>query len=214
MFEKVLVPYIFNEDEKAIIDSYYHTYSDWNNPKLKDIKDNLKQFLRYQQDNECCYCRQPLGFDNRLVDIEHIVDKKDHDTFGFESKNLALSCPACNSCKTQQETLVDPSVTNYPIDSNSFQIIHPYYDNYSEHIERNYPIFISKSAKGDKTIEYCKLDRLVNIENRQKETMLKTPLIKALIKCSSMFGDEQELFNAIIDIIGWQEWPKDSQEDE
>lgn len=201
MFERICVPYKFNANEEFVINRYYRSYTDWSNPHLDGVKSDLKSYLRIQQENECCYCRQTLGYDYRQVDIEHIVDKKGHDKFGFEPKNLALSCPACNSCKTNLEILVDPSVSEYPVNSDSFLIVHPYYDNYSEHIEINYPVFTAKTPKGSKTIKCCQLERLINVENRQKETMLKIPIIKSVIQNYTINECEQDIFDALIDII-------------
>lgn len=201
MFEKILIPYRFSEDDKKTIDANYHSSSDWSNSQLRPIKNKLKCYLRYLQDNKCCYCRQELGFDYRQVDIEHIVDKKKHENFGFEIRNLALSCPACNSCKTDQKVLVDENITSYPTDSNKFLIVHPYYDNYSEHIYVNYPVYVSKSPKGDKTIQYCKLSRLHDVEMRQKEIMQKKMLVNALINTPVKPEDEENIFNAIAELI-------------
>lgn len=201
MFEKILVPYCFDDDEQKLINENYKSHKDWSKSNLQLVKNNLKQYLRYVQKNQCCYCRQDLGFDYRLVDIEHIVDKRDHWSFGFEPRNLALSCPACNSCKTDQETLKDKSVKEYPEDGDSFVIIHPYFDNYSDHIDVHYPVFVSWSKKGDKTIEYCKLNRLRNVEARQKETMQKMSLVNALLNGSIAEGHERSIFAAIKSII-------------
>lgn len=202
MFEKIRIPYFFDADEENVISENYTSYKDWySKSKLKPIKSNLKQYLRYVQRNQCCYCRQNLGFDHRQVDIEHIVDKQDHWTFGFEPKNLALSCPACNSCKTNRETLKDDTATEYPNNGDGFIIIHPYFDNYSDHIEVHYPVFISKSEKGDNTIEYCKLDRLKFVEARQKETMQRKKLVEALVNGGIAEGNEKDIFKAIKSII-------------
>lgn len=212
MLEKILVPYIFDEEEKKVISENYNSDKDWSKSKLTPIKNNLKQYLRYVQKNQCCYCKQDLGFDYRQVDIEHIVDKNDHWSFGFEPKNLALSCPACNSCKTNQESLEDANVIQYPDNGDGFVIVHPYYDNYSDHIKAHYPVFISKSKKGDKTIEYCKLNRLKNVEARQKETMQKLAIVNALLSSDVTKGNEDAIFKAIKDIIAIRPGEEDADE--
>ena len=63
MFSKIEHPYTFTDDEKSLIRDNYAVHTDWDKSVFDNIKSNITQHLRNEQDNECCYCRQKLGFD-------------------------------------------------------------------------------------------------------------------------------------------------------
>ena len=79
---------------------------------FNSIKENIVAHLRIQQNNTCCYCKYQLGFDIKQVDIEHIVPKSEYEQFTFENRNLALSCPPCNTKKSTKPVL-NNSIVNY-----------------------------------------------------------------------------------------------------
>lgn len=196
--DRIRIPYEFDEQEKQTIKDKYHSAKDWNSSSLDGVKSNIRTYLRYLQSNTCCYCKQSLGFDQRQVDIEHIVHKDKHGDFGFEARNLALCCPACNSCKTAQEVLVESKTKQYPVDSNAFKIVHPYFDSYSEHIEiLGDSVYVSKSPKGTETIEMCKLKRLTNIECRKRDYLMNRSLVESLIAISDEVHDTQLISETI-----------------
>lgn len=195
--ERIKIPYFFSEEEKSIIKANYSQAKDWSKSQFRDLKYSLRTYLRFIQGNQCCYCKRYLPWDMKSVDIEHIVNKDDHWTFGFEPKNLALSCPACNSCKTSQETLSIPNVANYPSYAGAFLIVHPYFDNYSENIAIQFPIYSAITDKGTKTIKMCKLDRLVEVERRQKEYNTRIVKIAELLELDIPECDKESTFHAI-----------------
>lgn len=202
MSNRILFPYKFTDSEMQIIDTHFQTHTDWEKGIFRDIKKEIVSYLRVQQSNVCCYCKYPLGFDIKQVDIEHIVPKSEYENFTFESKNLALSCPPCNTKKSTKSVL-SRQVVNYPTNGIKFKIIHAHYDEYSNHIEIvNNIIFIPKSTKGSETITFCELFRLRTVEKRAKEFQKSSPsLINQLV---SELGNEtiaaQEK-NALIDKI-------------
>lgn len=203
MSDRIRLPYFFDSEEQKLIDDYYtNNGHNWKDKRLTPVKDNLKRFLRFVQNNKCCYCQQELGFDNQEVNIEHIVDKNKHKAFGFLAKNLALSCPACNSCKGDREVLENSGAPLYPDNSLGFKIVHPHYDYYSEHIECvNYPVFKSLSKKGTFTINTCKLNRFETIEQRQKEHYYKTKIINSILNSGLVEKDQKEAFAAIKKVL-------------
>ncbi len=90
MPNKIATPYTINNDEQAIVDNNFTLHTDWDKKSVFDgIKSNIRNFLRIQQDNECCYCKRELGFDIKEVDIEHITPKSLYSHFTFEPLNLA-----------------------------------------------------------------------------------------------------------------------------
>lgn len=205
MTDRILVPYNFKDSELQIIDVHFQTHTDWAKPIFSSIKNNLIDYLREQQDNTCCYCKYKLGFDIKEVDIEHIVpkgrNKGEYERFTFESKNLALSCPACNTKKSTKPVL-NKIIATYPTDSEDFIIVHAHLDNYSEHIDiYDKCVFSAKSEKGKETILYCDLLRLSIVE--QKVKMHTPSLLKQLVENlkNSNEQDKDEFLTIIRDAI-------------
>ena len=73
MIRKINNPYSFSSNEKSLIKREYCNYNDWEKNVFKDIKSNIVNHLRLEQNNRCCYCGKELGFDIKAVDIEHII---------------------------------------------------------------------------------------------------------------------------------------------
>lgn len=170
MSEKINIPYKFLTTEKKIIKDHFSVHTDWEKSVFDDIKENLKEHLRAQQDNKCCYCKIELGFDIKGVDIEHIIPKSKFEKFTFHHKNLALSCPACNTIKSTNCVLVKNSIIKYPSNGTNFKIIHAHYDDYSTHIKIDDGcVYIAKSKKGSETITICGLYRLSEVEENAKK---------------------------------------------
>ena len=67
MFSKIENPYTFTDEEKLLIRDNYSVHTDWDKSVFDDVKSNITQHLRNEQNNECCYCRQELGFDIEVV---------------------------------------------------------------------------------------------------------------------------------------------------
>lgn len=183
VFEQIRQTYVFSEAEKQQITDCYNCANDWTKDSLNDIKSRMREHLRVWQQDQCCYCRQELGYDQRESDLEHIVDKSGHWKFGFTPQNIALSCPACNSIKTSQEVLVDEkvNVAEYPTDGASFKIVHPYFDRYSDHITiLANSVYQSKSDKGANLIAMCHLYRLASVEEKAKKSKMAQSLVYSL----------------------------------
>lgn len=166
---KIEQEYTFTEDECKVISNHFTNHSDWGKNIFDSIKKNIIDHLRKEQNNKCCYCKKELGFDLKNVDIEHIVTKSDYPQFTFYGKNLALSCPGCNTIKGMKNVLSN-NIVFYPQTGNKFKIIHAHYDRYSEHIRiEKDSVYIALTAKGSETITYCELFRLQNVEERAKK---------------------------------------------
>lgn len=168
MTNRIQTPYIFLAEELDVINNQFSSHKDWSKDIFEKIKTNIVEHLRIQQGNTCCYCKSSLGFDIKQVDIEHIVPKSKYENFTFESRNLALSCPPCNTKKSTKSVL-SRHIVNYPTNGINFKIIHAHYDEYSDHIEIfNNIIFIPRSTKGSETITFCELFKLRVVEQRAR----------------------------------------------
>lgn len=203
MSEKINIPYKFLTTEKKVIKDYFSVHTDWEKDVFDDIKENLKKYLRAQQDNKCCYCKRELGFDIKEVDIEHIIPKSRFEKFTFHDKNLALSCPACNTIKSTNCVLVKNSIIHYPSNGTNFKIIHAHYDDYSTHIKVDDGcVYIAKSKKGSETITICGLYRLSGVEENAKRFRTgQSQLAKLVEDLRTAKIESPELLEELKDII-------------
>ncbi|WP_418991468.1 HNH endonuclease [Alistipes sp.] len=182
MNNRIEIPYAIPEDEKQVIRDNFASHTDWDKSVFDRIKAHIIRHLRQQQENECCYCKRQLGFDIKEVDIEHIIPKSKYERFTFEPKNLALSCPGCNTKKGDRNVLRS-KVTNYPRTGSNLTIIHAHYDLYSDHIEiLNQVIYIPKTDKGCETIKLCELYRLKTVEDNMKAFLSQQDEIKKIVE--------------------------------
>lgn len=203
MSEKISTPYKFPKNEQTIIGTHFSIHTDWEKSVFNDIKENIRNYLRTQQDNKCCYCKQELGFDIKKVDIEHIIPKSQFSQFTFHPKNLALSCPACNTIKSTNCVLIKNSIKRYPVNGSNFKIIHAHYHNYNEHINIiDNCIYVAKSTEGSETITICELFRLLVVEENAKKFRAKQSPVAELLENLRIAKTElPELFNELKMII-------------
>lgn len=200
MSDRILVPYNFTDSEVQIIETHFQNHTDWEKGVFSDIKTNIVSYLRVQQNNICCYCKYPLGFDIKQVDIEHIIPKSEFEQFTFEARNLALSCPSCNTKKSTNSVL-HSSIEKYPKNGNKFIIIHAHYDDYSEHINIvNKCVFVAKTSKGSETITFCELFRLSIAEEKAKAYQNIT-LDSTYQMVSNLSNVDQNLKQSLINTI-------------
>ncbi|NQU31889.1 MAG: HNH endonuclease [Bacteroidetes bacterium] len=204
MSNRILVPYSLTAGESTIIANNFNTHTDWSKPVFHSIKVNIIAHLRVQQNNSCCYCKYQLGFDIKQVDIEHIIPKSEYENFTFETRNLALSCPACNTKKSAKPVLRSV-IVNYPKNGTNIIIIHAHYDDYSNHIDIiNNCVFVAKSTKGSETITFCELFRLSTVEQKAKAYQQLSPSIIQQLVADLKNGNQQDkeyLINTIKEAI-------------
>ncbi len=192
MSNRILVPYKLTSVEKKIIADNFKNHSDWSKGVFDSIKANVTAHLRPQQNNTCCYCKYPLGFDIKQVDIEHIIPKSEYEQFTFETRNLALSCPGCNTKKSIKSVLKN-SIVKYPSNGNNVVIIHAHYDDYSNHIDIiNDCVFVAKSSKGSETITFCELFRLRTAEQKTKAYKKSSPTVLKQLVDDLKKGSQQD----------------------
>jgi len=192
MVDKILNPYCFSSAEKKAIKDSFEQHTDWDKACFDDIKASIKEDLRPKQEHSCCYCKRELGFDIKEVDIEHIIPKSKYEKFTFHPKNLALSCPGCNTNKSNQPVLFK-EIKNYPRTGSNLTIVHPHFDHYKKHIEiHEEAIYEGLSSKGCETIKLCKLFRLKKVLERQKKAKLKASPIAKLVSDLNNASDEEK----------------------
>ena len=207
-------PYVPTDDEQQAIDQLKVDGlipKKWNSTQngILSFKENIKKHLLDEQNSYCAYCRVEMNEGCECIQRDHIIPKALHPCWIFEPKNLCLTCYRCNTNKRNLEVLVNPCVSTYPIESNSFKIINPYIDKYSEHISiLNDLVYVGVTDKGRFTINVCKLFRseLVlykakkKIENDNPNTV-RTLLLSYLDKKEMTDDDKNELISKLDKII-------------
>jgi len=142
------------------------------------FKVNIRRHLKVKQNGRCAFCRCYVSIGTSFSNLEHIVSKSKYPQFEFEPDNLVYCCWLCNKGKLIRNTLNNPvaiaAEQPFPVLSNGFMIINPYYDNYEDHIEFFDEVIVvsTNSTKGDNTIEYYNLTRPELAEERAREFKL------------------------------------------
>ncbi|KEI70319.1 HNH endonuclease [Endozoicomonas elysicola] len=195
MSSRILEAYQLTASEKKIIDTHFSTHKDWEKSVFEGIKENLVNDLRIKQNNKCCYCRNELGYDIKAVDIEHILPKSKYEKFTFHTKNLALSCPGCNTSKGSKEVLKSP-IKKYPRTGTNIIIVHAHFDNYESSIEiHSGSIYEGLDEKGCETIKQCKLYRLKRVHKKARKNLSNSSPIQQLVESLRTASDaDKQLF--------------------
>ena len=90
----------------------------WDCKSFKKLKKLIKDRLKNEFDLRCSYCLRKFSDDEDIIiHIEHVLPKDLYKKYTFEPRNLALSCPRCNT-GSQKGTRVD--FINNPLIGNSY----------------------------------------------------------------------------------------------
>lgn len=171
-------PYQPTEKEKLAIEELTNrglVPEDWNSNKvgITEFKDHIREYMYYEQNCRCAYCRIEIPIGCCFGQREHIVPKKLHPKWIFEPSNLCFACDRCNNFKWDEEVLKKPHSVAYPTDSKAFMIINPFLDKYSDHIKlKEGIIYVGKTKKGRFTIDTCHLYRPDLALERAKQRMV------------------------------------------
>lgn len=117
----------------------------------------LRDHLAGLQEEQCCYCRQPLLKGGYARPIEHVLSRVEHPRFTLHFWNLAVSCERCNRLKgrAKSETLVGP-LPKYPDHAAFKSQFHPRLHEYDAHIKYaavtqngiNIPLYAGRTLHG------------------------------------------------------------------
>jgi uncharacterized protein (TIGR02646 family) len=134
-------PIIFTKTDLAYVSTYNgKDHSLWNETTgpIVSIRAAIRAHYLEEQGYRCAYCRMLKRERYGLSwDVEHIIPKSEHPQFMFEPENLALACKECNLSKHDKSVLTRRlnKTSPYPKEKESFSIIHPHFDTYSDHME-------------------------------------------------------------------------------
>lgn len=141
-------------------------YKKWGEDSLLKIRKEIRDYYRRIQKGICAYCHQPISLQSaNNAHIEHIAPKSLYENFIFEPKNLCVVCADCNEIKREKEihnkcdNTIKTTPKIYPRSSGAFNIYHPHFDKWEQHIILFSGFYIDISPKGANTISICKLNR-------------------------------------------------------
>jgi hypothetical protein len=159
----------FTASEQRIVSDFEATDpkdpSYWMDASIEALKRAIKRHYVLAQGYTCCYCRQVYPVGHLMAwTTDHVVPRNSHPQFMFTPLNLAAACHTCNQRKSAKQSLKVSSGAAYPAVGASFFVIHPHFDNYSDHIEHAGVSYTPITEKGGWTYEACGLDRFVEME--------------------------------------------------
>ena len=133
----------------------------WSDDAVKPVKSAIKTHYIAEQLRRCCYCNRDLATNHHGVwDGEHIIPKSSHPQFLFKPENLAAACKDCNQAKGDKPVLRNNARVTFTTASEDYEIVHPHFDVYHEHIRWIGDIpRPNGSLKGKATIYKCDLLR-------------------------------------------------------
>lgn len=181
--------------------------TDWDSKKkaVLSFKENIGNHMYKEQHHMCAYCRMPISKATQYPQRDHIVPKSIYPKWTFETRNLCVACEVCNQRKQDKDVLLDSAVVDYPMDSASFNIVNPFLDRYSEHINLlGGVIYQGITDKGRNTIKICNLDRPYLAEERAKKKygMLLSPIAKVILEqLERPEGDTQDIMDLIAKVV-------------
>lgn len=159
-----------------------HTFWNVTCDENKEIRKEVREYYREQQRFHCAYCnRLRQDFNGGQWDIDHIIPKQSHPQYLYTPKNLTVTCKDCNGKKSKKNVLAEniDASDYYPITQESYIIIHPHFDNYTDNIVCAYnpdgmiyhrPL----TDKGKKTFEICGLIRFTEMITGTSEIINET----------------------------------------
>lgn len=122
-----------------------------------ELMSALRDHLAELQEEQCCYCRQPLLKGGFARPIEHVLSRSEHPRFTLHFWNLAVSCERCNRLKgkTQSETFAR-ALSSYPGHVDFISQYHPRLHAFDAHIKYaaiiqngvNIPLYAGRTVHG------------------------------------------------------------------
>lgn len=99
------------------------------------IMSALRDHLADIQQNNCCYCGQPLLKGGHARQLDHVLPSSIYPRFAFHFWNLAVACERCNRIKTNKGYQnVSRRKRNYPEHVEFTNYFHPRFHPYEAHV--------------------------------------------------------------------------------
>lgn len=172
---------------QALVDTFNAQQDQEKDPKYWDtevvnrVRAEIKDHYIEEQRRRCCYCNREYPTANKAIwDGEHIIAKNLAPNFMFEPRNLVASCKDCNIAKGDDEVRVNPRRKSFPDRSQHYIIVHPRFDNYSDHIRWYGDVVRALTRKGSTLVTMCNLWRF-GLRKAGVEVAPPNPLVDELI---------------------------------
>lgn len=183
-------PYKSKDDADIIKSIGTITDKSWDLSKVADIKDRVRTYLLDEFDEKCCYCQEDLNMNNFGIAIEHILPKSKFFDYTLDFNNLAIVCNRCNGYKLNKNPLHNQNLkVNKIPKSTDFKIVHPFLDEYADHIDYKNFFYRAINEKGRETVYMMKLYQSSFAENKiRRKRLSNTSLEETLLKkhCDDM----------------------------
>ena len=160
-----MTPVQYSKASEAIVTAFENLPEEqmsskyWSQDVVDPVRTEIKNHYIAVQKYTCVYCKRQIATANKsLWDAEHVICRDKAPRFTFTPQNLAVSCKDCNIAKGQAEVRTTKR-KKFPNESKHYLIIHPHFDNYSDHIRWIGDICVPLTDKGVKTQVTCGLTR-------------------------------------------------------
>lgn len=132
--------------------------------------------LKYECAKKCIYCESVID-DVSYAAVEHILPKSVFEDLVLDWSNLGVACQRCNTNKG-----------DYWTDDVSLQLLNPYLDKLSEHLEFRGPMTVARlgSSRGENTL------RRLKMHSREDLLISRLRRIEELHSRLSMWHDESD----------------------
>lgn len=134
-------PVVFTENDLNYVNRYDGvSHAEWNHTDgpVVALRRTIRAHYLAEQRYRCAYCRMEKKENHGLTwDVEHIIPKAVYPRFLYEPMNLAMVCKECNIAKSDKNVLCRTLSRHapLPVTPDAYTIVHPHYDQYSEHFE-------------------------------------------------------------------------------
>ncbi|MCG8911311.1 HNH endonuclease [Pseudomonas sp. DP-17] len=201
-----------NEEDNGLISEWRfagRTHRDWGCEELEPLRTRIRAYYREHQRGICAYCANEVSVTSaNNANIEHILPKSTYECFIFETRNMCIICADCNQAKGNtlvddgEDSILNGRAIRYPSASNRFKIVHPFIDEYSDHIVKRRLAYIGITKKGLSTIATCDLNRFVRKFGYENSFLDDFELANLLNKfaCGSK-QEKREVFEHIRQLI-------------
>ncbi|WP_064695539.1 HNH endonuclease [Rhizobium aegyptiacum] len=159
-------PVQYSQASQAVVDAFEAMPRDqqvgsyWSDAEVTPVRKEIKDHYIAEQQMRCCYCSvETLTKHNGVWNGEHVISRDAEPRFMFEPRNLAICCRDCNGAKLAAEVRKNPKRKSFPNKSEHYEIVHPHFDTYSDHIRWVGKVVWPISRKGVQTATICNLWR-------------------------------------------------------
>jgi len=161
--------------------------------KGSTIMSALRDHLALLQDENCCYCRQPLLKGGYSRQIEHVLPRAVYGRFSFHFWNLAVVCERCNRIKSEEGYQPVPlDLNDYPDHTSFSDYFHPRFHTHKGHIsftevacsDFRYIVYVGQTPQGRKLVENVLNAATLEMTRESTDAVIQTAMEKIRLGAS------------------------------